>query len=45
VEQGFCSLVLVGLSRREILIIGRISAVDRQNGLPNPIRARFVDYV
>jgi hypothetical protein len=38
-------LVLVGRSRREIFIICRIGAVDRQDGLPNPIRARFVDHV
>src|SRR5882724_2391148 len=38
-------LVLVGFSRREIFIICRISAVNRQDGLPNPSRARFVDHV
>jgi hypothetical protein len=36
---------LIGHSRREIFIICRISAVDRQDGFPNPIRARFVDHV
>jgi hypothetical protein len=38
-------LVLVRPSRRKILFINRISAVDRKNGFPNPGCAGHVDHV